>query len=39
MGSTVILLFAKDAVEWEAGLQPGSVVKMGERIGRLRMPG
>lgn len=33
MGSTVIVLFAKDAVQWEGGFEPGKVVRMGERIG------
>ncbi|MBI2994095.1 MAG: phosphatidylserine decarboxylase [Gammaproteobacteria bacterium] len=37
MGSTVILLFAKGAVEWEPDLRPGSAVQMGERIGRLKV--
>jgi len=36
MGSTVILLFAKDAVKWEAGLAAGVTVKMGERIGTIQ---
>lgn len=33
MGSTVILLFEKDAVEWESDLAPGTTVKMGQKIG------
>ncbi len=33
MGSTVILLFAKDAVEWMEDFQAGSGVRMGESIG------
>jgi phosphatidylserine decarboxylase len=32
MGSTVILLFAKDRICWEAGYGPGSIVRMGKRI-------
>ena len=32
MGSTVILLFAKDRVRWEADYGPGSVVRMGRRL-------
>lgn len=35
MGSTVIMLFAKDAVSFEPGLQAGSEVKLGEKIGSL----
>jgi phosphatidylserine decarboxylase len=33
MGSTVILLFGKDAVEWEEELTPGAKVKMGQAVG------
>jgi phosphatidylserine decarboxylase len=33
MGSTVIVLFGKDVVEWEEDLTPGSTVKMGRSIG------
>ena len=32
MGSTVILLFGKDAIEWNQALQAGSPVKMGELL-------
>lgn len=35
MGSTVILLFEKGRVEWDASLQPESVVRFGRRIGRV----
>lgn len=35
MGSTVILLFAKDAVEWFEDFAPGSAVKMGSAIANL----
>jgi phosphatidylserine decarboxylase len=35
MGSTVILLFPRDAVTWEESLQPGTHIRMGECIGRL----
>lgn len=35
MGSTVILLFAADRVRWQRELSPGSVVRMGQRIGTL----
>jgi phosphatidylserine decarboxylase len=33
MGSTVILLFGKDAIEWTEAFTAGSTVKMGEMIG------
>jgi phosphatidylserine decarboxylase len=33
MGSTVILLFGKDAVEWVENLSPGKQLKMGEIVG------
>lgn len=33
MGSTVILLFGKDAVEWLEDFTPGAVVRMGQAIG------
>lgn len=33
MGSTVILLFGRDAVEWEEILTPGAEVRVGEQIG------
>jgi phosphatidylserine decarboxylase len=39
MGSTVILLFARDRATLEAGLTSGSVLKMGEQIGRINPPG
>ncbi len=32
MGSTVILLFGEDAINWDASLQPGSIVQMGQTI-------
>jgi phosphatidylserine decarboxylase len=32
MGSTVILLFARDRIRWEAGYGPGSVVRMGRKL-------
>jgi phosphatidylserine decarboxylase len=37
MGSTVILLFAKDAVAWSGELTPGAKVKMGQMIGESRL--
>lgn len=33
MGSTVILVFEKGRVKWDASLQPAAVVQMGTRIG------
>ena len=38
MGSTVILLFARDAVRWSNALHPGRAVRMGERIGTAATP-
>ena len=35
MGSTVILLFARDRVHWSQALQPGDYLRMGQRIGAL----
>ncbi len=32
MGSTVILLFAKDRIRWDVAYGPGSVVRMGRKI-------
>jgi phosphatidylserine decarboxylase len=36
MGSTVILLFPPRAVQWQATLRAGQVLRMGERIGTLQ---
>jgi len=36
MGSTVIMLFGGNAIEWSSGLRPGEDVSMGLRIGTLR---
>lgn len=38
MGSTVILLLPPGAAEWLSGLQPGSPVRVGQTIARLRRP-
>ncbi len=38
MGSTVITLFARDRVTWDPALVPGVRVRMGQRIGRIRLP-
>jgi phosphatidylserine decarboxylase len=35
MGSTIIVLFGKDAVEWMAGMTPGRIIRMGETLGRV----
>ena len=36
MGSTVILLVAKDVLQWDSRLQAGSSVNMGEALGQWR---
>lgn len=36
MGSTIIVLFGKDSVDWDAGFTAGKPVKLGEAIGRRR---
>lgn len=38
MGSTVIVLFGPDAVRWEVDLQPGTAVRMGQRLGKMAKP-
>jgi phosphatidylserine decarboxylase len=38
MGSTVILLFARDRVRWSDVLRPGEAVRLGERIGSVLAP-
>ncbi|GAB1261697.1 archaetidylserine decarboxylase [Aurantivibrio plasticivorans] len=35
LGSTAIVLFGPDMAEWQEGLQAGSKVRMGERLGSL----
>jgi phosphatidylserine decarboxylase len=35
MGSTVVLLFGKDAVSWSEGIRPGARVEMGQEIARI----
>jgi len=37
LGSTVIMLFGKDALEWSADLSVDSPLKMGEAIGRANL--
>ncbi len=36
MGSTVVVLFGKDAVKWEDTLQPESKVQMGQKIASIK---
>ena len=38
MGSTVILLFPKDQVNWLPGLAAGSAIKVGQALARRRAP-
>jgi len=35
MGSTVILLFARDRIRWEEGYQPATAVRMGRKMGTI----
>ena len=35
MGSTVVLLFVKDAIEWDKELQPDLPVQMGQLLGKI----
>lgn len=36
MGSTIIVLFGKDRIEWALGLAPGSATQVGAEIGQIR---
>ncbi len=36
MGSTVVLLFAKDTIEWDEKLQPDLPVQMGQLLGQIK---
>jgi phosphatidylserine decarboxylase len=36
MGSTIIVMFGKDRVQWENGFNADQLVKLGEMIGRLK---
>lgn len=38
MGSTAILLFPKDKMEWSANLKEGSPMQMGQFLGKIRHP-
>jgi phosphatidylserine decarboxylase len=35
MGSTVVLVFESGKMQWEAHMQPGATLRMGQRIGHL----
>jgi len=35
MGSTVILLFSKDSIQWEENLKCGTKIQFGEKIGQI----
>jgi len=35
MGSTVIVLFPKNKIAWESGLEKGSSIKFGELLGEV----
>ncbi|MBE9548930.1 MAG: phosphatidylserine decarboxylase [Proteobacteria bacterium] len=35
MGSTVVLLFPENTIQWQKDLQPGNVVRMGEPLGNI----
>jgi phosphatidylserine decarboxylase len=36
MGSTVILLYGKDRIDWQEDLQAGAAVQLGDVLGRIR---
>lgn len=38
MGSTVILLFGRDAMRWEPEIRAGATVRMGQRLGKVAKP-
>lgn len=38
MGSTVITVFARNRIIWDKAFTPGVRVRMGQRIGRIRLP-
>jgi phosphatidylserine decarboxylase len=38
MGSTVIVIFPRDSLEWLAALAPGTAIRMGQPLGRLQGP-
>ena len=39
LGSTVVLVFPRGTVEWDASLVSGQAVQMGQALGRLTAPG
>ena len=39
MGSTVIVLFGRDAVQWAESITPGAAVRMGQLLGSCRSEG
>jgi phosphatidylserine decarboxylase len=36
MGSTIIVLFGENVVEWESALQPGDKLRLGQKLGRVK---
>jgi phosphatidylserine decarboxylase len=36
MGSTVILLYGEDRVDWQEDLAAGAAVQLGDLLGRIR---
>jgi phosphatidylserine decarboxylase len=38
MGSTVILVYPRDVLEWNPDLGPGSVIRMGQPLAKLHTP-
>lgn len=39
MGSTIIVLFGKNAIAWSSNLQAGKTVRLGEQIGTVKQTG
>jgi phosphatidylserine decarboxylase len=39
MGSTVIVLFGPQALDWADSIQPAAAVRMGQRLGTRRLAG
>jgi len=38
MGSTVILVYPRDVMEWDAAVGPGSIIRVGQPLAQLRQP-
>lgn len=38
LGSTVIVVFGRGTVRWDAALQPGAPARMGQRLGQVAQP-